>query len=131
MSILINPKIVINLDELLYGTVVQTTTGSTCSLHEALQTYCMNLMIFNHPHPGSVAPRYWKTRLYESLIAIPKLDIHTSKDDNTVKMDYLLELCIQYIFDRSTGRTLPYYWHMIAWDDVYYLWTRDFKVPSV
>ena len=131
MSILINPKIVINLDELLYGTVVQTPTGNTYSLHKALQTYGMNLVMYNHPDPGCVNPKYWKTILYDSLITVPELDIHPFKDDNVLKMDLLLVLCIQYVFDRSTGRTLPYYWHMIAWDENCLNWTRDFKVPSI
>lgn len=131
MSTLINPKIVINLEELLYGTVVQTPVGVTCSLHKALQTYCMNLVMYNHPDPGCVNPKYWKTVLYDSLITVPELDIHPFKDDNVLKMDLLLELCIQYIFDCSTGRTLPPNWNTVAWDDMSYIWTRNFKVPSV
>ena len=35
MSTLINPQIVVNLDDILYSTIVEYT-DSTCSLHEAL-----------------------------------------------------------------------------------------------
>lgn len=131
MSILINPKIVINLDELLYGTVVQTPTGNTYSLHKALQTYCMNLVMYNDPDPGGVYKNDWKDYLYNALMNVPKLQLHPFQLDYHLKLDLLLELCMQYIFDRSTGRTIPTNWNMIAWDEVHYNWTRNFKVPSI
>lgn len=128
MTTLINPKIVINLEKLLYETTAHTVLGDSCSFHKALRIYCMNLMMYNHPDPGATRPEYWKDCLYSILIAIPELDIKPLKADNYLKMDLLLELCIQYIFDCSAIRTIPESYPLIAWDEVHLDWTRNFEV---
>ena len=126
MSTLINPEIVINLDDILHSTIVKYT-DSTCSLHEALQDHCRNLMLYNHPDPKCIDPEYWKTLFYNALETVPKLRIHTWGSNDVLKMDLLLELCVQYIFDRSLDRTIKRNYHMVTWDNSRYRWTRDFR----
>ena len=126
MSTLINHQIVVNLDDILYSTIVEYT-DSTCSLHEALRVHCRNLMLYNHPDPECINPKYWKTLFYDALISVPELRIHAFRNDNVLKMDLLLELCVQFIFDRSLDRAKRQNYHMVAWDDSRYSWTRDFR----
>ena len=126
MITLINPEIVVNLEDILHSTVVEYT-DSTCSLHKALRDHCMRLMKCNYPDIRRMASGHWKVSLHNALATIPELKIHMLEYDNVLKMDLLLELCVQYIFDRSLDRAMKQNYHMVAWDDSRYDWTRDFR----
>ena len=83
-------------------------------------------MLYNHPDPEGIDPKYWKTLFYNALETVPELRIPT-RGNNVLKMDLLLELCVQYIFDRSLDRAMKRDYYMVAWDDSRYDWTRDFR----